>query len=178
MIKYATNETTSKLIILYVMDKMDCEMTEDTILDMCYYRNKWVSYFTCKIALVELVKSGYVQDIKTNQSNKYYHITTEGRSCLSYFFNEIPSSVRDEIVEYIKQNKLTFRRKQEYFSDSYKNDDGSSTVVLKIVEPSCTKLEVKMNIAQRFTAKQIEKQWQDKASKIYAAIYDILIDQR
>lgn len=177
MIKYTTNETTSKLIILYVMDKMDCEVTEETILDMCYYRNKWVSYFTCKIALTELVKSGYVQELKTNnQPTKYYEITTEGRSCLSYFFSEIPTSIRDEIVEFVKQNRLMFRRRQEYFSDSYKNDDGSSTVVLKIVEPSCTKLEVKMNIPQRFTAKQIEKQWHEKASKIYAAIYDILID--
>lgn len=177
MINYATNETTSKLILLYVMDKMDCEMTDETILDMCYYRNKWISYFNCKIALSELLRSGYVHEVKTNQSSsKYYKITTEGRSCLSFFFNEIPSSIREDIVEFVKQNRITFRRKQEYFSDSYKNDDGTSTVVLKIVEPSSTKLELKLNIAQKITAKQIEKQWQEKASKVYAAIHDILLD--
>lgn len=177
MIRYATNETTSKLILLYVMDKMDCEVTDDTLLDMCYYRNKWVSYFTCKVALSELVKSGYIQELKTSQSSaKYYQITTDGRSCLSFFYNEIPNSIRDEIAEFVKQNRLTFRRKQEYFSDSYKNEDSTLTVVLKIVEPSSTKLELKLNIPQKITAKQIERQWQDKASRVYAAIYEILID--
>lgn len=175
--KYATNETVNKLILLYVMDKMDCEMTEDTIFDMCYYRNKWISYFGCKIALSELLKSGYAKELKASgSSQRYYLITTEGRSCLSYFFNEIPTSIRDEIVEFVKQNRLSFRRKQEYFSDSYKNDDDTLTVVLKIVEPSSTKMELKINVPQKLTAKKVEKEWQEKASKVYAAIYDILLD--
>ena len=177
MIKYATNETINKLILLYVMDKMDSEMTEDTIFDMCYYRNKWLSYFGCKIALQELIKSDYVKEIKSTQTqDRYYIITNEGRSCLSYFFDEIPPSIRDEIVEFIKQNRLAFKRKQEYFSDSYKNDDGSLTVVLKIVEPTSTKIEVKLNVPQKLTAKKVEREWQEKASKVYSAIYDILLD--
>ena len=29
------NETTGKIVLLYVLDKMECDLTEDTIIDMC-----------------------------------------------------------------------------------------------------------------------------------------------
>lgn len=175
MIQYSSNETTGKLILLYVLDKMECELTEDTIIDMCYYQTKWVSYFTCKIALAELAKSGYIQEVKSVQKDKYFKITTEGRSCLSYFFDEIPTSLKQEIADFIHSNKLTFKRKQEYFSDLIKNNDGSYTVILKILEPTSTDLEIKLNASDQQMAKEIQKNWQESASKVYASIYDTLL---
>lgn len=175
MIQYSSNETTGKLILLYVLDKMECELTEDTIIDMCYYQTKWISYFTCKIALSELTKSGYIQEIKSVQKDKYYKITTDGRSCLSFFFDEIPTSLKQEIADFISKNKLTFKRKQEYFSDIIKNNDGSYTVILKIVEPTSTDLELKLNASNQQMAKDIQRNWQENASKVYASIYDTLL---
>ncbi len=174
MIQYATNETTGKLILLYVLDKMECDLTEDTIIDMCYYQQKWISYFTCKIALSELVKSTYIQEIKNSEGMKYYRITQEGRSCLSYFYNEIPTSIRENISEFVKDNKLIFKRKQEYFFDSFKNKDGNYTVVLKIIEPNATPLEIKLIAPTQDAVKELQKNWLESASKVFASIYDIL----
>ena len=175
MIKYANNETIGKLILLYVLDRMECDLTEDTIIDMCYYQKKWTSYFTCKIALSELTKSGYIQETKNTEKTKYYSITPEGRSCLSFFYNDIPASIRTDIANFVKDNKLAFKRKQEYFYDSFKNKDGSFTVVLKIVEPTTTTLEIKLNVPEQETTKTIEKNWQNNASRVFASIYDILL---
>lgn len=175
MIQYSSNETTGKLILLYVLDKMECDLTEDTIVDMCYYQTKWVSYFTCKIALSELTRSGYVQEVKSIQKDKYYKITNEGRSCLSYFFSEIPTSLKEEIAEFIHNNKLAFKRKQEYFSDLIKNKDGSYTVILKILEPTSTDLEIKLNASNQQVARDIQRNWQENASKVYANIFDTLL---
>ena len=175
MIQYSSNETTGKLILLYVLDKMECDLTEDTIIDMCYYQTKWVSYFTCKIALSELTRSGYIQEVKSIQKDKYYKITTEGRSCLSYFFSEIPTSLKEEIAQFIHENKLAYKRKQEYFSDLIKNKDGSYTVILKILEPTSTDLEIKLNASNQQVAKDIQRNWQENASKVYASIFDTLL---
>lgn len=176
MIQYASNETTGKVILLYVMDKMECELTEDTIVDMCYYQNKWISYFTCKIALSELTSQGYLQEFKNTEKTKYYKITTEGRNCLSYFYSEIPASTRDEIAEFIEKNKLYFKRKQEYFFDSFKNKDGTYTVVLKIIEPTTTTLELKLNVPEQETVKSIQDSWRENASKVFSAIYETLLN--
>ena len=89
---------------------------------------------------------------------------------------KIPASLREEITVFIRDNRQTFRRKQEYFSDYYKNADGSYTVLMKIVEPLGTKLELKLNVPNRAVAKQIYKRWEEKASDVYASIYNILID--
>ncbi len=176
MIQYANNETTGKLILLYVLDRMECEVTEDTIIDMCYYQKKWISYFTCKIALSELTKSGFVQESRNAEKTKYYTITPEGRSCLSFFYNDIPNSTRNDISEFVKENKLAFKRKQEYFYDSFKNSDGTYSVVLKIVEPTTTALEIKFSIPDSESAKTVEKNWLEYASKVYGDIYNTLLN--
>ena len=90
---------------------------------------------------------------------------------------KIPASLREEITIFIRDNRQSFRRKQEYFSDYYKNADGSYTVLMKIVEPLGTKMELKLNVANRGIAKVIYNKWEEKASQVYASLYDILIDQ-
>lgn len=172
----SNNTTISKLVLLYVFDKMEMPLTENTITDICCNRNAWISYLTCKEVLNDLIDNGFV--VKTSNANQqYYKITNDGRSCVSFFVTRIPASLRDEIIVFIKENKQTFKRKQEYFSDYYKNDDGSYTVLMRIIEPLGTKLELKLNVANRAIAKSIYDKWEVQASQVYSALYDILIDQ-
>ena len=173
----SNNTTISKLILLYVFDKMEMPLTETTITDMCCNRNSWINYLTCKEVLNDLVENAFIVVSTNNSGEQYYKITTDGRSCLSYFFMKIPSSLRDEINIYIRDNRQMFRRKQEYFSDYYKNADGSYTVLMRILEPLGTKLELKLNVANRAIAKVIYNKWENNASQVYGSLYDILIDQ-
>lgn len=172
----ANNTTISKLVLLYVFDNMEMPLTDASITEMCCSQNSWISYITYKEIMTDLLDTGFIIESTNNAGDKYYTITSDGRSCLSYFFMKIPTSLREEITSYIKENRLNFRRRQEYFRDYYKNADGSYTVLMKIVEPLGTKLELKLNVANRAVAKQIYKRWEDKASQVYASIYNILID--
>ncbi|MEG1581813.1 MAG: DUF4364 family protein [Clostridia bacterium] len=170
-----TSTTVSKLVLLYVFDKMEMPLTENTIIDMCCSRNTWITYMNCKEVLSDLIEIGFI--VKSNKNgDEYYTLTTDGRSCLSYFFMKIPSSLRDEIALYIKNNRINLKRKQEYFRNYYKNADGSYTVVMRIVEPLGTKLELKLNVANRYNAKLIYNKWEEKAGQVYGALYDILIE--
>lgn len=173
----STNTTISKLILLYVFDKMEMPLTETTITDMCCNKNAWISYLTCKEVLIDLIENGFVVTSTNNSGEQYYTITTDGRSCLSYFFMKIPSSIREEITIYVKNNRIAFRKKQEFFSDYYKNADGSYTVLMKIIEPLGTRMELKLNVANRGIAKVIYNKWEQKASQVFGSLYDILIDQ-
>ena len=172
----ANNAKISKLVILFVFDKMEIPLTEETILDMCCSQNQWVSYMLCKEIMADLVESGFLSLSNGKTGVKYFTITNEGRMCLNYFFVNIPSSLRDEISDYVKNNRINFRRKQEYFRDYSRNDDGSYSVLLKILDPAGSKLELKLNVANRASAQDIYKKWENKASEVYAALYDILID--
>jgi len=51
---------TCKLIILFTLEKMEFPLTENTIFDIIYYRNNWMSYMDCKDYLYKLVDSNLV----------------------------------------------------------------------------------------------------------------------
>lgn len=169
------DKTTNKLVLLYVFDQMDIPMTSETLNDMCCSQNNWLSYLSLTEALPELVDTRFLVTISSNNT-EYFKITQEGRDCINYFYIRIPASIRNQIGEYIKANRQKYKRKQEYFKDYFKNRDGSYTVSLKIVDPNCTRLEVKFNVSNRNEAIKIFEKWDSDASEVYSAIYKILID--
>ena len=170
-----TNTTVSKLILLYVFDQMGIPVTVETLNDMCCSQNNWLSYLTLTQILPELVDARFLV-IVSNSGTEYYKITQEGLGCSEFFYTYIPSSLRDEIKNYIKKNRQLFKRKQEYFRDYYKNKDGTYTVNLKIIDLTSTKLELKLNVANKAEAINVFKKWNESASEVYAEIYRILID--
>lgn len=167
--------TVNKLILLFVFDKMDVPITENTIIEMCTSRNMWLTYMDCKQAMAQLLETGFIYQ-STHDRNSYYSITPDGRMCLAMFYMQIPTSLRSDITEYIKENRMTFRRKQEYSGTYYKNADGTYTVLLKIIDPVQTTLEIKLNVANRHTAKSVYEKWKDKAAQVYYTLHDVLID--
>lgn len=167
--------TILKLILLYVFDQMEIPVTSETLNEMCCSQNNWLTYMTLTEILPELVDARFVVSCPSSGED-YFKITQEGRDCLNYFFYKVPSSIRKEISSYIKKNRISYKRKQEYFKDYCKNKDGTYTVTLKIIDPTCSKLELKLNVPNRAEAITVYKKWNECASDVYSAIYQILIE--
>ena len=172
----ATDNTLNKLIILFVFDKMEIALAEETILDLCTSSNSWVHYMDCKQNIDVLVQSGFIHPSTTAQGRTLYSITPDGRACLSCFYTRIPASLREEISYYVKENRMNFRRRQEYFRDYFKNADGTYTVVLKISDVTQQILEIKMQVNTRNDAINIYRKWEERAGNIYASLLEQLSD--
>lgn len=170
-------DTQTKLILLYVMDKMEVPLEDDIVTSICSQDNSWIAFMECKDAISNLCSVGFLH--KNNAGGKQiYSITPEGRICLANFYTRIPLSLREEITEYIKKSRIAYRKKQELFSDYYKNKDGTYTIALKINEPNGGKslIDLKMVVDSRTTAKYVYSSWEEKASKIYELLCDNLLD--
>ncbi len=165
----------NKLILLFVFDKMEVPLSENTLLDMCCSSNNWIAYMDCQPILNQLIEHGFIYDI-SDSGEPMYTITTDGRVCLANFFVKIPASIREEISLFIKANRLKYRRRQECVADYYMNKDGTYTVYLKIIEPVQPLLELKFVVPNRQAAKDIYKKWEEKAANVYSIIYDNLVD--
>ena len=171
------DNTQNKLLLLFVFDKMEIPLSEDTIVDLCCNTNNWITYIDCKQALSQLLEANFIFRMNNNSATKpLYTITPEGRVCLAHFFVRIPSSLREIGSEKVKVSRLSYRRKQEYFSDYRKNADGTYDVALKILEPTQAILEININVPNRATAKWIYQKWEEKATQVYSSIYDILVE--
>ena len=105
----------NKLLLLFVFDKMEIPLSEDTLLDFCSSSNNWLNYMDCKDAVAQLIAAGFICRTNSGTSGEsLYSITAEGRVCLAHFFVRIPASIREEVSEKIKQSRMNYRRKQEY----------------------------------------------------------------
>lgn len=164
-----------KLILLFVFDKMEVPISEATILDICSSSNDWIGYMDCKPALNNLLENSFIYKLAT-QGEALYSITPDGRICLADFYVQIPSSRREEISVFVKNNRNKYRKRQERVADYFMNKDGTYTVYVKIVEPSQPILEIKLVVADRQTAKTIYKKWEEKADTVYATVYEALVD--
>lgn len=165
----------NKLILLFVFDKMEVPLSENTVLDMCCSSNNWLAYMDCQPILNQLLSCGWLYNVN-DSGEPLYAITTDGRICLANFFVQIPASTREEIAIFVKNNRTRYRKKQECVADYFMNKDGTYTVYLKIIEPVQPSLELKLVVANRQIAKDIYKKWGDKASDTYRTIYELLVD--
>lgn len=165
----------NKLILLFVFDKMETALSENTVLDMCCSSNNWLAYMDCQPILNGLLECGWICNIGSN-GEALYTITPDGRICLANFFINIPASTREEISLFVKNNRLKYRRKQECMADYFMNKDGTYTVYLKIIEPAQPVLELKLVVPNRQIAKDIYKKWGEKAVDVYRNVYENLVD--
>ena len=90
----------NKLILLFVFDKMEVPLSENTVLDMCCSSNNWLAYMDCQPILNLLLDCGWIYNIG-NSGEPLYTITPDGRICLANFFINIPASTREEISIFI-----------------------------------------------------------------------------
>ena len=169
------NTVVNKLILLFFMDKMDVPLTDGIILESCYYQNPWLEYMDCVQALNQLMDTGFIYST-THENCTYFSITPDGRACLSHFYSRIPLSTRQEITEFVRENRTTYRRKQEYSTSYHMNPDKTYTVQLKIVDPMKTTLDLKFNVANKELAKQAAAKWGDKAAAVFTMLYEQLVD--
>ncbi len=169
--------TLTKLILLYVMDKMEVSLEEDILTDLCSHDHDWMNYMECKSAIAGLADVNFIHR-RTSSNKVIYNITPEGRMCLANFYTRIPLSLRENINDCVKKNRINYRRRQEYISDYYKNSDGTYTVSLKIMKPGSEQpmVELKMVVESRNNASYVYDNWESKAGSIYGLLCDNLLD--
>lgn len=164
----------NKLILLFILDKMEIPLTETSILDICTNRNDWLNYMDCKDIMWQLQDVNFIYKTVDSENENRYNITIQGRECLSHFFNKIPNSLREEITEFAKNNRMQFKRSQEYVGRYVRNSDGTYTASLKIKDQLEGKnlFEIRIDLPTSKQAINACKNWKDKAPEIYEKIYD------
>ena len=175
---FVADNTVNKLILLFVLDKMEIPLTEISILEICSSQNNWINYMDCKDLLYQLLNAKFVYKPNTTNNESRYNITVAGRECLSQFFTKIPASLRNSIAKFAAENKLHFKRNQEYVGKYYKNIDGSYTVELRILEPLTTDsiFDISIKTDTRHNAIVACKKWREMAPSIFESVYAKIIE--
>ena len=168
------DEMLKKLILLFIFEKMEFPLTDESINEIVARNEEWMTYMDFREALFLLMENKFVYQT-TSGSQTCFNITQDGRSCLGHFYHKIPASIREEIIEFARENRQKFKRRQEYTWDYYKNVDGTYTVVLRIQAQAAgdNLLEIKFKTDTRQGAKQASLRWREHAPEIYERLYNL-----
>jgi len=175
---FVPDELVKKLILMFIFEKMEIPLTDASISEIIMANPEWMTYMDFKDALYLLGESKFVY-MASAGSETVFHLTQDGRNCLSHFFHKIPASIREEITHYARDNRTRFKRNQEYTYDYFKNSDGTYTVLLRIKDNHTSSenlLEIRLKTPTRGGAIKAANRWKDKAALAYDWINTSMVE--
>ncbi len=165
--------TLYKLMILYMLDRVDTTMTNAQISDFILGR-EYTSYFHLQQLLNELLDSALVQK-ETTYNTSYYHITEQGKTTLNYFVGDVSAEIQEDINHFLETQGYRLAEEMAVISDYYKSDSGTYSVQLKLAERTIPLLDLQINVPNEAAAQAMCSEWKEKSHDVYEKIMDLLL---
>lgn len=112
--------TLYKLIVLYMLEKVDFPLTNAQISGFILDKG-YTTYFHLQQALSELTESELIH-CETIRNSSYFSITKSGEQTLEYFGKEIPKEIKGEIAEFFKNNAMEIKEELSTFANYYRGE--------------------------------------------------------
>lgn len=153
-----------KLIILYMLDRVDFPLTESQISQFVLDQD-YTNYFNLQIAINELIENDFIKPT-TERNHSLYEITEQGKEAIELFEFQIPDTIKLNILNYLKEQKIELRNESAISSDYYPSNN-EYIAQCSIKERNQTLLEIKLSVPTQEQAIHICDSWRDKSEEIY-----------
>ena len=167
------SSTIYKLMILYMLNRLDCQLT-NTQLSSFFIENNYTDYFNIQQTLSELVTSGFVEKVMIRNTS-YYSITGEGYTSLTFFKNQIPRGALEDINSFLDAHKNALKNEVGTQSDYYKHIDGDYIAHCKVSEGKSLLYEINVSVPSEEEAKRICQNFRGYSEDIYSYIMKNLL---
>ncbi len=164
-----------KLIILYMLDRIDEYSLTNSEISNFILDHGYTNLFNIHEALNGLIEGGFIS-VSSIRDTQHYKITDSGEEALLYFENRISNSIKQEILDYFKKEKINIKEESEVTADRYYNNSNEFTVDLKINERAETLLEIKFSVPTTAMADKICDEWRNKSGDVYNYLIKTLIE--
>ena len=155
-----------KLIILYMLDRIDEYTLTNSRITSFILDKGYTNLFNIHESLSELIDEGFIS-VSIIRDTKHYKITNLGEEALLYFENRLSNSIKQEILDYFKEEKINLKNESEIYADFYYNDNQEYTVECVIKERRDTLIDLKLNVTSKTLARSICDNWRTKSTDVY-----------
>lgn len=160
--------TLYKLIILYMLDKVDFPLSNSQISEFILDK-EYTTYFKLQQALSELMDAGFIREESTH-NRTIYHLTEDGTSTIDYFRNNISHAIQKDINDYLKEKKYDLKNEISVKADYYRNTNQEYSVHCQVIENKYPLIDLTITVPSEAEAKIASDNWQKKNQNIYAQI--------
>ena len=165
--------TLYKLIVLYMLRRIEFSMTLAQISDFVLGKG-YTDYFTLVTSLGELEESGLVHT-ETIRNSTFYAITPEGEAAVDYFGNRVSYELREDIINYLKENRLRLRNETAVQADYSRISSGEYEVRCRVREREADLIRLSLTVPEKKQAEVIADRWKEKSDDIYAYLMQELL---
>ena len=166
----------SKLLLLYLMEKMNLPMSTSQISEFVLEEGM-LNFFELQQCLHEMTEGKYL-DITKENNNTRYTVTESGTGLVELFEKRVPMNVRNKIIKYVNENRSNIKRAYETTANYFKDNQTSEYIVkCGIYEDDFMLMEVNLTVVSREQARNICDNWKNNVSKIYGKMLGNLLGQ-
>lgn len=171
----STEVVESKLLILYILDRVEKPMTNSEITQFIL-ENNYMNYFMVQQFLSELVNSKFME-FSTKDGNEYYHLSRAGRESLNFFNDRIPAGTKVAVDRSCEKKKKDLIKESQVIANYFMKNDTEYVIILKVVEKDIVLFSLSLNVPSEEQAKLICNKWKSKSDQVYKNIVDILVNE-
>lgn len=169
----AEPNTLYKLIIIYMLEKVDFPLTNTQISDF-FLEKELTDYFTIQQVIHDLLDSELILAQSTH-SNTQYLATPVGKETLNYFRDKISLSIQEDVQTYLAENKMVLKNENSIIADYYKTPEQEYATRCQIKERGISRLDVTLTVKTKEQAEGICRNWKKQYNDVYACLMDLLI---
>ena len=166
----------NKVLILYILEKINGEIIEDGLFKIISSINN-VNYFYFKQVLTDLIDSKLVGTY-TKDEEPLIKITSEGKNALSLTKEVLPGILKLKADNLFKKELLSVEEESSIIAEYTPKSENDYTIKCKIVENNETIFEVKTYAGSRERAKRIVDNWNKNAQEIYPKMLNLLLNDK
>ena len=167
--------TLYKLIILFILDKVDFALTNAQLSNLILEKD-YTNYFNIQTAINELEASSLIHK-ETIRNSSYFRITEEGSETLGFFNEEISDAIKEDIMNYLRQNRYELKEEVSTLADYYEARKGEFITRCFVKEGKSKLIEVNLNVPTEEEAIIICKNWKQESQEIYAYLVKKLMNE-
>ena len=147
--------TLYKLIILYMLDRVDFPLSNSQISDFMLNK-EYTTYFKLQQALSELTDAGFISE--------------DGASTIELFRKNISHAIRQDVNDYLKEKQYELKNEVSVKADYYRNTNREYSVHCQVMEKKLPLIDLTVTVPSEEEAKTISNNWHKKNQEIYAQI--------
>lgn len=158
--------TLYKLIILYMLDKVDFPLTNAQISEFILDKG-YTTYFKLQQALCELAEAELIRE-ENSHNRTLYHLTEDGSQSIQFFHNKISQPIQEDIDSFLREKQYELKNEVAVKADYYRNTAGEFSVRCQVLENQEALIDLTLSVPSESEATSIASNWQKKNQEIYA----------
>jgi len=154
-----------KVLILYVLARVETPVTPQTIYELCY-QDECLSYFDVQESIPQMVSTGHLEQLPEDR----YVLTEKGRAAEEITADSVAFTVRERARVAVDRYNKNLKRQQFLRSEITRRDNGEYLVRMELDDLRGPLMDLTVAATTLQQARRLEAGYRENAELVYQAV--------